>query len=240
MKCIIVDDEPLAREGLAKLLNGIGSINVVEVFSNALDANDFLKQEEVELMFLDIEMAALDGLAFAKSLVNKPLIVFVTAYPQYALDSYEMDAIDYLVKPVRMERLLKAVNKAENYLKLLRKNQEDPETASVEDDYVFIKSDRRFVKIFFKEILFIEGLKDYVIIQTENKKVLTAMNIKTIHAQLPEKNFTRISKSFIVNTDHIISADTHAVYIKEEEIPIGANFKDSFFDKFIGNKLIKR
>jgi two-component system, LytTR family, response regulator len=234
MKCIIVDDEPLAREGLAKLLSGIGSIEVADVFNNALDANDFLKREEVELMFLDIEMAALNGLAFAKSLVNKPLIVFVTAYPQYALDSYEMDAIDYLVKPVRMERLLKAVNKAENYLKLLRKNQEEPETASVEDDYVFIKSDRRF------EILFIEGLKDYVIIQTENKKVLTAMNIKTIHAQLPEKNFTRISKSFIVNTDHIISADTHAVYIKEEEIPIGANFKDSFFDKFIGNKLIKR
>jgi DNA-binding LytR/AlgR family response regulator len=240
MKCIIIDDEPLAREGLAKLLGGIGSIEVADAFSNALDANDFLKTAEVDLMFLDIEMATLNGLDFAKSLVNKPLIIFVTAYPQYALDSYEMDAIDYLVKPVRMERLLKAVNKAENYLKLLQKGLDEPETATVEDDYVFIKSDRRFVKIFFKEILFIEGLKDYVIIQTETKKVLTAMNIKTIHAQLPEKNFARISKSFIVNTDHIISADTHAVYIKDEEIPMGANFRDSFFEKFIATKLIKR
>jgi DNA-binding LytR/AlgR family response regulator len=240
MKCILIDDEPLARQGLEKMLQNISSIELADTFSNALDANDYLKNNEVDLMFLDIEMAALNGLDFAKSLVNKPLIIFVTAYPQYALDSYEIDAIDYLVKPVRMERMLKAVNKAENYLKLLQKDREEPETASVENDYVFIKSDRRFVKIFFKEILFIEGLKDYVIIQTESKKVLTAMNIKTIHAQLPEKNFTRVSKSFIVNTDHIISVDTHSIYIKDEEIPVGSNFKDEFFEKFVSGKLIKR
>jgi DNA-binding LytR/AlgR family response regulator len=240
MKCIVIDDEPLARQGLEKMLGNISSIELADTFSNALDANDYLKNNEVDLMFLDIEMAALNGLDFAKSLVNKPLIIFVTAYPQYALDSYEIDAIDYLVKPVRMERMLKAVNKAENYLKLLQKDREEPETASVENDYVFIKSDRRFVKIFFKEILFIEGLKDYVIIQTESKKVLTAMNIKTIHAQLPEKNFTRVSKSFIVNTDHIISVDTHSIYIKDEEIPVGSNFKEEFFEKFIAGKVIKR
>jgi DNA-binding LytR/AlgR family response regulator len=240
MKCILIDDEPLARQGLEKMLENISSVILADSFSNALDANDYLKYNEVDLMFLDIEMAALNGLDFAKSLVNKPLIIFVTAYPQYALDSYEMDAIDYLVKPVRMERLLKAVNKAENYLKLLQKGKDEPETASVENDYVFIKSDRRFVKIFFKEILFIEGLKDYVIIQTESKKVLTAMNIKTIHAQLPEKNFTRVSKSFIVNTDHIISVDTHSIYIKDEEIPVGSNFKEDFFEKFISGKVIKK
>jgi DNA-binding LytR/AlgR family response regulator len=240
MKCILIDDEPLARQGLEKMLENISSVILADSFSNVLDANSYLKHNEVDLMFLDIEMAALNGLDFAKSLVNKPLIIFVTAYPQYALDSYETDAIDYLVKPVRMERLLKAVNKAENYLKLLQKDKEEPETASVENDYVFIKSDRRFVKIFFKEILFIEGLKDYVIIQTESKKVLTAMNIKTIHAQLPEKNFTRVSKSFIVNTDHIISVDTHSIYIKDEEIPVGSNFKEEFFEKFISGKVIKK
>jgi DNA-binding LytR/AlgR family response regulator len=240
MKCIVIDDEPLARAGLQKMLAGISSVELLDSFSNAMDANDFLKDNDVELMFLDIEMAALNGLEFAKSLITKPLIIFITAYPQYALDSYETDAIDYLVKPVRMERLLKAINKAENYLKLLQKNNEEPETASVENDYVFIKSDRRFVKIFFKEILYIEGLKDYVVIQTENKKVLTAMNIKTIHAQLPDKNFTRVSKSFIVNTNHIVSVDAHAVYIKEEEIPIGSNFKDEFFEKFVSEKVIKR
>jgi DNA-binding LytR/AlgR family response regulator len=240
MKCIIIDDEPLARTGLQNILKGISSVEVLESFSNAIDANEFLKANMVDVMFLDIEMASLNGLEFAKSLIYKPLIIFITAYPQYALDSYELDAIDYLVKPLRTERLLRAINKAENYLKLLQHDKEEPETASVEDDYVFIKSDRRFVKIFFKEILFIEGLKDYVIIQTETKKVLTAMNIKTIHAQLPEKNFTRVSKSFIVNADHIISVDAHSIYIKEEEIPIGANFKEFFYDKFVSEKIIKR
>ncbi len=240
MKCIIIDDEPLAREGLKKNLAAVSSVEVLESFSSAIDANEYLKKSMVDLMFLDIEMASLNGLEFAKSLIYKPLIIFVTAYPQYALDGFELDAIDYLMKPVRMERLLKAINKAENYLKLLQNDKEEPVTTSIEDDYVFIKSDRRFVKIFFKEILFIEGLKDYVIIQTETKKVLTAMNIKTIHAQLPDKNFTRVSKSFIVNTDHIISVDAHSIYIKEEEIPIGANFKEFFYDKFVSEKIIKR
>jgi DNA-binding LytR/AlgR family response regulator len=240
MKCILIDDEPLAREGLQKMLSGISSVQLLDSFSNAMDANGFLKDNAVDLMFLDIEMAALNGLEFAKSLINRPLIIFVTAYPQYALDSYEMDAIDYLVKPVRMQRLLKAVNKAENYLKLLQNNSAEPETATVESEYVFIKSERRFVKIFFKEILYIEGLKDYVVIQTESKKILTAMNIKTIHAQLPSKIFTRVSKSFIVNTHHIVSVDAYAVYIKDEEIPVGSNFKDDFFEKFVSGKIIKR
>lgn len=240
MKCILIDDEPLAREGLKKMLAGISSVELQDSFSNAMDANDFLKDTQTDLMFLDIEMASLNGLQFARSLINRPLIIFITAYPQYALDSYEIDAVDYLVKPVRMERLLKAVNKAENYLKLIEKESAEPASAIVENEYVFIKSDRRFVKIFFKDILYIEGLKDYVVIQTESKKVLTAMNIKTIHAQLPEANFTRVSKSFIVNTHHITSVDTHAVYIKDEEIPIGSNFKDHFFEKFVSEKIIKR
>jgi DNA-binding LytR/AlgR family response regulator len=239
MKCIIIDDEPLAREGLKNTLSGISSVEILESFSNPIDANKFLQNNAVDLMFLDIEMAALNGLDFAKSLVNKPLIIFITAYPQYALESFEVDAIDYLLKPVRTEKLLRAINKAENYLALLQKNM-DEELAVVEDDYVFIKSDRKFVKIFFKEILFIEGLKDYVIIHIDGKKILTAMNVKTIFNQLPLKNFARVSKSYIVNTDHILSVDTNAVYIKDEEIPIGANFKDEFFAHYVDGKTIKR
>ena len=239
MKCIIIDDEPLAREGLINTLSGISSIEILESFSNPIDANQYLQNNTVDVMFLDIEMASLNGLDFAKSLVYKPLIIFITAYPQYALESFEVDAIDYLVKPVRIERLLRAINKAENYLTLLQKNVEE-EIAIVEDDYVFIKSDRKFVKIFFKEILFIEGLKDYVIIHVDGKKILTAMNIKTIFNQLPIRNFARVSKSYIVNTDHIISIDTNSVYIKEEEIPIGNNFKESFFTHYVDGKIMKK
>ena len=239
MKCIIIDDEPLAREGLKNTLAGISSVEILESFSNPIDANKFLQSNAVDLMFLDIEMASLNGLDFAKSLVNKPLIIFITAYPQYALDSFEVDAIDYLLKPVRVEKLLRAINKAENYLTLLQKNV-DEEVAIIEDDYVFIKSDRKFVKIFFKEILYIEGLKDYVIIHVDGKKILTAMNIKTIFNQLPLKNFARVSKSYVVNTDHIISVDSNSVYIKDEEIPIGNNFKDEFFTHYVDGKTIKR
>jgi DNA-binding LytR/AlgR family response regulator len=239
MRCIIIDDEPLAREGLKNTLAGISSVEIVESFSNPIDANKFLQNNTIDLMFLDIEMASLNGLDFAKSLVNRPLIIFITAYPQYALDSFEVDAIDYLLKPVRVERLLRAINKAENYIALLQKNVEE-EIAVVEEDFVFIKSDRKFIKIFFKEILFIEGLKDYVIIHVDNKKVLTAMNIKTIFNQLPVKNFARVSKSYIVNTDHIISVDTNAVYIKEEEIPIGSNYKEEFFKHYVDGRTIKR
>jgi DNA-binding LytR/AlgR family response regulator len=239
MKCILIDDEPLARAGLENLLQGIPSIEIVETFANAIQANQFLQANEIDLMFLDIEMAALNGLDFAKSLVKKPLIIFTTAYPQYALESFEVDAIDYLVKPVRVERLLRAINKAENYLALLQKNVEN-DVATVEDDYVFIKSDRKFVKIFFKDIFYIEGLKDYVIIHVEGKKILTAMNIKTIFNQLPIKHFARVSKSFIVNTEHILSIDSNSVYIKEEEIPIGINFKDEFFENYVNNRTMKK
>lgn len=239
MKCIIIDDEPLAREGLANMLAGIGSVELIDSFSNPIDANHYLKSNTVELMFLDIEMATLNGLDFAKSLLEKPLIIFITAYPQYALESFEVDAIDYLVKPVRIERLLRAINKAENYIALLQKNS-DEGIATLHDDYVFIKTERKFVKIFFREILFIEGLKDYVIIHVEGKKVLTAMNVKTIFNKLPIKNFARVSKSYIINTDHISAIDTTAVYIKDEEIPIGNNFKESFFNQYVDGKVMKK
>ena len=146
MKCIIVDDEPLARQGLANMLDGISAIELLDSFSNAIDANHYLQNNTVELMFLDIEMASLNGLDFAKNLVDKPLIIFITAYPQYALESFEVDALDYLVKPVRIERLLRAINKAENYLALLQRNAEEGLT-TVEDNYVVIKHARQFRKI---------------------------------------------------------------------------------------------
>ena len=239
MNCILVDDEPLAREGLENMLAKVASVKLTKSFSNALDANHFLSNNQVDLIFLDIEMASMNGLDFAKSLVTKPLIIFITAYPQYALDSFEVDAVDYLVKPIRVERLLKAINKAGSYLSLLQQKAKDDEV-TIGDDYVFVKADRKFVKLFFHEILFIEGLKDYVIIHVENSKVLTAMNIKTILARLPGKLFARVSKSFIVNTSHISSADSNAVYIKDEEIAIGDNYREAFFKDFIERKTIKR
>ena len=240
MTCIIVDDEPLARQGMEMNISQVSSLQLLGSFSNALAASDFIRKENVELMFLDINMPELNGLDFLKSLLDAPLVIFTTAYPQYALDSYELDALDYLVKPIRIERFLKAVNKAENHLRLLRNESNNNHVERIEDDFVFIKADRKFFKIHFKDILYIEGLKDYVIIYTADNKIITSMNVKTIAAQLPATIFARVSKSYIVNVRHITSFDNELVYIQNNEIPLGQSFKDDFLKQYIDGKIVKR
>src|SRR5687768_3470700 len=240
MTCIVVDDEPLARQGMEMNISTVSSLQLLDSFSNALAANDFLRKQSVDLMFLDINMPELSGLDFLKSLRNAPLVIFTTAYPQYALESYELDAIDYLVKPIRIERFLKAVNKAENHLRLLQQEGNNNQVERIEEDYIFIKAERKYFKIYFKEILYIEGLKDYVIIYTADAKIITSMNVKTIGAQLPETIFARVSKSYIVNVLHISSFDNELVYIQNNEIPLGQSFKDDFIKQYIEGKIVKR
>ena len=240
MTCIVVDDEPLARQGMEINIAQISTLQLLGSFSNALAASDFLRKEEVDLLFLDINMPELNGLDFLKSLRDAPLVIFTTAYPQYALESYELDAIDYLVKPIRIERFLKSVNKADNHLRLLKQEGNNNHVEKIENDFVYIKSDRKFFKIFFKDILFIEGLKDYVIIYTADNKIITSMNVKTIAAQLPASIFARVSKSYIVNILHITAFDNELIYIQHHEIPLGQSFKDDFLKQYIDGKVVKR
>jgi len=240
MTCIVVDDEPLARQGMEMNIAQISTLQLLGSFSNAMAASDFLRKEEVDLMFLDINMPELNGLDFLKSLRDAPLVIFTTAYPQYALESYELDAIDYLVKPIRIERFLKSVNKADNHLRLLKQEGNNNQVEKIEDDFVYIKSDRKFFKIFFKDILYIEGLKDYVIIYTADNKIITSMNVKTIAAQLPASIFARVSKSYIVNVVHITAFDNELIYIQHHEIPLGQSFKDDFLKQYIDGKVVKR
>jgi DNA-binding LytR/AlgR family response regulator len=238
MNCIIVDDEPLARQGLELLLKNMPQLIIKGSFNNAIDAGAYLNKEKVDIIFLDINMPELNGFDFLKTLIDKPLVIFITAYPQYAVESYELDAIDYLVKPVRLERLIKAVNKAELFLKPI-----DPASnaiESIEKEFVYIKADRKFTKVFFKDIVYIEGLKDYVTINLDNKKIVTAMNIKTIANQLPTQIFARVNRSYIVNVNHIISVDTYSVYLKSEEIPIGESYKNEFLNNYVLDNTIKR
>lgn len=240
MTCIIVDDEPLARQGMELNIANLSSLQLLGSFSNALAASDFLRKEKVDLMFLDINMPELSGLDFLKSLRDAPMVIFTTAYPQYALESYELEATDYLVKPIRIERFLKAVNKAENYLRLLQQEASSTQVEKIGDDYVFIKADRKFFKIYFKDILYIEGLKDYVVIYTGDNKIITSMNVKTIAFQLPPAIFARVSKSYIVNTLHISSFDNELIYINNHEIPLGQSYKDDFIKQHIDGKIVRR
>jgi DNA-binding LytR/AlgR family response regulator len=241
MNCIIVDDEPLARQGMQLLIEKMPQLTLLESFNSPIDTAPFLQQHKVDLLFLDINMPEINGFDFVKTMVQSPMVIFATAYPQYALDSYELDVIDYLLKPIRFERFMKAVNKALDYFELSNaRGDEASSIESVNHDFIYIKADRRYFKIHFQDILYIEGLKDYVTIYLSGRKVITAMNLKTIFDQLPQGIFARISKSYIVNTKHIVSFDNFVVYLPNAELPIGNNFKDSFFKDFVEKKVVKR
>ncbi|MFC6101350.1 LytR/AlgR family response regulator transcription factor [Olivibacter domesticus] len=234
MNCIIVDDEPLAREGILLLLQGIPDVVVLGSFNSAKKAKDFINDNPVDLIFLDVEMPGINGLTFATSLPKETLVIFITAYSEYALESYEADAIDYLVKPVERERLERAIAKAFFYHGLLGKKGI---TESIESDFMLIKAERRYHKIFFNDILYIQGLKDYVVIFTERNKIITAMNLKTVSNHLETRLFVRVSKSYLVNINHIDSFDIHTIYIKSAEIPIGEVFKKAFLEIYLGKNL---
>lgn len=234
MKCIIVDDEPLAREEMQALIRDVSRMDIIGVFSNAPAALAFLQKNETDLVFLDIEMPMVTGLEFAAQLPRQILTIFTTAYPQYALKSYELDAIDYLLKPIDKARLKRSVNKAEAYRKLLSDETEKTIVESNTSDFLVIKADRRYHRINFSDIRYIEGLKDYVVIYTGSQKLITAMNLKTIHQKLPESNFLRVSKSYLINKNYIDSFDHHSIYLGEAEIPLGEAYKKDFFKIYAG------
>jgi DNA-binding LytR/AlgR family response regulator len=238
MNCIIVDDEPLARKAIEILLKDTPQLSLTGAFNNAQTASAFMQGKTVDLVFLDIQMPGITGIEFAKTIPPQTLVIFTTAYSEYAIDSYEVDAVDFLVKPIETDRFTKAVNKAIAYHSLLL-NEEKNSLETTEDDFFFVKSDRKYFKIHFDEILFIEGLKNYVVIQMDTQRVITKMTLKTISDYLPQKNFFRINKSYIVNTQKMTSFDNNDLFIRSYEIAIGSNYRDAFFEEFV-SKLIKK
>lgn len=238
MNCIIVDDEPLAREAIRMLIEQTGLLELAGSFNNADAAGKFLSENPVDLVFLDIQMPGTNGIEFARTIAKETFVIFTTAFSEFAIDSYEVDAIDYLIKPIKFERFQKAVEKAQSYHNLLRADSLKNNIETVTDDYFFVKADRKIFKVHFNTILFIEGLKDYVVMHTENQKIITAMNIKTIHDQLPKQLFVRVSKSYVINTGHIESIDNNTVYIGKHEIPIGNIYRDYFFNEFVTKKML--
>lgn len=235
MNCIIVDDEPLAREAIELLVNEITYLNLAGTFNNASSAAGFMETHTVDLIFLDIQMPGISGIQFARSIPRRTLIIFTTAYSEYALDSYEVDAIDYLIKPIVPERFRKATDKALSYHSLLL--QEEKENIEpVAADYFFVKSERKYFKVNFEDILFVEGLKDYVILQLKEQRIITRMNLKAMFDLLPKSLFLRVNKSYIVNTAHIEAFDNNDLFIRTYEIAIGNSYRDSFFEEFVMSK----
>ncbi|MDR0682372.1 MAG: LytTR family DNA-binding domain-containing protein [Prevotellaceae bacterium] len=235
MKCIIVDDEPIARKGVKKLVEEIPALELSGSFNSAKVAAVFMEENPVDLVFLDIQMPGASGIEFARSIPKTTLVIFITAFTEYALDSYEVDAVGYLVKPVEPAKFRKAVEKALAYHSLLM-DEEKKAVENVGDEYIFVKSDRRYFKVNLKDILFIEGLKDYVVIQLEGKRIITRMSLKSIQELLPQSAFFRINRSYVINREQIDSFDNNDVFIKSYEIAIGNSFRESFFEELMKKK----
>ena len=240
MNCIIIDDEPLAREAIAMLISQTDGLALIGSFNSPETVADFTARNKVELIFLDIQMPGINGIEFARTIPKETFVIFTTAYSEFATDSYEVDAIDYLIKPVKLARFQKAVEKAHTYSRLFKTDHINNDIEQVADDFFFVKADRRIFKVYFDHILFIQGLKDYVVMHAENQKVITAMNIKTIYDKLPKDMFVRVSKSYIINVKHIDSVDNNTVYIGTNEIPIGNIYRDFFFNGFVAKKIVNR
>lgn len=224
MKCIIVDDEPLAVDIIETYVQRVGNIEIVAKTNNSLEALSLLQQHDLDLVFLDIEMPNLTGLELVKSISNLPQFIFTTAYPQYALDGFELNATDYLVKPIPFPRFIKAITKARELYEL---KQRKDITNEAQNDFIFVKSEYENVKIETKNIIYIEGLKDYIKIKTidSSSSILTLMSFKAILEKLSSVKFFRIHRSYIVNIDYVSSHQKNKLIVNNERLPIGETYK---------------
>ncbi|BAO75798.1 LytR/AlgR family response regulator transcription factor [Winogradskyella sp. PG-2] len=230
-KCLIIDDEELARELIETHLTQLDGFELVASCASAIEASKILQQQTIDLMFLDIEMPVLKGTQFFKNLIQKPKVIFTTAYRDYALDGFELNAIDYLLKPITFGRFFKAIEKfleSENTTsQVLPKNND-----VIHKDYIYIRNDRKQVKIKFEDILYIESLKDYVKIHLLKNNYVTKHSISAFQKQL-DSRFIRVHRSYIVNQNKISAYTKHDIEINTIEIPIGDNYKQKTLDKLV-------
>lgn len=224
IKCLIVDDEPPAREIIRRYIEDVPTLEVAGECANALQAFAVLQQQQVDLIFLDIRMPQLNGNDFLKTLKNPPKVILTTAFSDYALEGYELDVVDYLMKPIPFERFLKAVNKAYQ-LSLVRIEQpvvEDRKSGS----FVYFRADRKMVKVMLQDILYIESMKDYVKVFTSGGTIITKQSISSVEAMLPEKDFVRVHRSYIISLDKVKTFTSELIEIEKTEIPIGKLYRN--------------
>lgn len=233
IRCIIVDDEPLARDVLVTHAAQIEQLEVVASCGNALEAFEHIQQGNIHLVFLDIKMPKLTGLELIESIKNPPLVVFTTAYREFAIKAFDLDAIDYLIKPISLTRFLKTISKANKYLKGqeadangdLGESQSNNRAKASEQDFLFIKADRKVVKLDLGSIRYLESLNDKVLIHMADKEVVTAQRISYLMEKLPKDRFVRIHRSYIISLAHITAYNNIMVEISGQELPIGRNYR---------------
>jgi len=235
LNCLIVDDEPLARKGMEEYVKEISFLQLAGSSENAVKASAHLNAGTIDLMLLDIQMPKLSGIEFLKTLKNPPLVIFTTAFSEYALESYSLDVIDYLVKPIPFDRFLKAVQKAFDFHTLkLKAGTDDVET------FFFVKCDHKYEKVNYSDVLYVESMQNYSIIHTPDRKLITYITLSSLEEQLPSTRFLKVHKSFIVSLEKIKVLDGHDIFIGNSRIPISRSIKDEVTAKIMGNHLFKR
>ncbi len=240
INCVIVDDEPLARDCMEEYIARVDFLKLVAIAKNAMELQAILVKEDVKVIFMDIHMPIINGIDFIKSSNNLPPVILTTAYPQYALESYQLDVLDYLVKPITFDRFYKSVVKARDYYFMVQQSSEaSTNNAESNIDYFFVKCDNKFEKIRFEDILFIESLQNYVRIHTQAREFITLLPLKTVETYLYNLNFKRVHKSYIVSIDRIDSIQDNHIVIGRKKIPISRNYRD-VLNKTIQDSLWKK
>ncbi|MEO7991873.1 MAG: LytTR family DNA-binding domain-containing protein [Chryseolinea sp.] len=234
LSCIIVDDEPIARKILQEFTEQVPFLDLIGKFENAMKAEEFLKSHQPDIIFLDIEMPKVSGLQMLKRITVESMVIVTTAFPQYALDGYELDIIDYLLKPFALHRFLKAVQKAKDFYEM--KNQSGNTQSS---SYIFIKSEKRIEKVELSEILYAEVLGNYMTIYTDRKTIIAYLTMKSLESQLSPIDFIKIHQSFLVNRSKIESVEGNDLKVGNKSLPISRNYRESV-TSLINKRLLKR
>jgi two-component system LytT family response regulator len=234
INCLVVDDEPIARQGMLEYVEQVEFLNAAAVCKNAIEASSALENQKIDLVFLDIQMPKISGIDFLKNLQDPPPVIFTTAFPEYAIEGYELNILEYLLKPISFERFFKAVIKAQAYI-----NSKSKQGEIAVEPYFFIKSNLKIEKIFIDDILYVEALSNYIILHTKNKKHVVYMSFKGIESQLPRHLFLKIHKSFIVAVSAIQTIDSNELILADHILPISKSYRQSLMDR-VEKNLYKR
>ena len=239
LKCVTIDDEPLARECIVNYINEIDFLQSAGTGNNPLELAKLLDDQKIDLIFLDIQMPVINGIEFLKMTANPPMVIITTAYPSYALESFQLDVLDYLVKPITFNRFFKAVSKAKDYHQLLTRSAQ-AEQSKVDPGYFFIKCDYKYERIYFDEILYVQALQNYVTIFTIKGKYLTLLSLKNVEEKLDSKAFIRVHKSFIVSISKIEAIENSEISIQSHRIPLSRNYHDQVLSQVVNDRLWKK
>ena len=235
MNCIVIEDERIAREGIEGFISKIDTLNLVGSFSNPLLALDILKESKIDLIFLDIQMPGITGISFLKTLTNPPSVIITTAFSNYAVEGFELNVVDYLLKPFSFERFLNAVNKVQ--VKKPTTSNTDIET---KDGFLFIKCENKIEKIFYSDILFVKAMENYVIVQTEKRKYISYLTLKSVEDYLPDDLFVKVHKSYIISISKIDSIEGNTIKIVNHLINFSRNNKEEVLKLVLKDKFLKR